>query len=77
MKTKSPTCCIKLLKLEKKWFSAYNENGERFYCHTCKRGWIYVEDEAEGGAWWPDKLAPIKAKRSKKTAYIPCCIVIA
>lgn len=28
-------------------------NGETWRCPVCDRQWLWDEDEAEGGAWWP------------------------
>jgi len=44
-------CCESALKKAGKWLSGFNQDGEKFRCLECKTLWVYVEDEAEGGAW--------------------------
>lgn len=46
-------CCARGLKKSGKAFSPRNQDGDRWRCPACRSWWIYDEDEAEGGAWFP------------------------
>lgn len=31
----------------------YRSDGDEWTCWTCGKTWVWEEDEAEGGAFWP------------------------
>ena len=50
-RTGSAKCCELELRKCGKAGSIWNKEGESWVCPKCDTLWMYLEDEAEGGAW--------------------------
>lgn len=54
-------CCLAHFTTISKRFR-WPQDGDSWTCAKCKARWIYVEDEAEGGAWHKDEGVRDEAK---------------
>ena len=68
-RTGSAKCCERELAACGKSHSGRNQDGESWTCPACGKGWIYVEDEAEGGSWhrghYPSPNAELSDRRDE------------
>ena len=46
-----PSCCGWHLHAAGKALSGWNQDRDLWVCPACGRAWVYLEDEADGGAW--------------------------